>query len=591
VTRQCWIDVGDGVPIVRQCELAGVSRATVSAHRRSPPEDATDLLLCGLLDEIYTRRPFYGSRRMVVELRTQGHQVNRKCVQRLMRGMGLAAIAPGPHTSRPHPQHKVYPYLLRGVAVTRPNQVWSTDITYIRLARGFCYLVAIMDWYSRKVLSWRLSNTMEASFCIDCLGGLCRCTGHPRSSTATRTLSSRPSRSSACSSARVTISMDGRGRAFDNAEEEPENPDYPADPAFREQWSPRGVLRSTAGGEIEGTGPLTSERMKTIDEEFLAATFDFIERKEAEGTPWFVWFNTTRMHIFTHLKDESRSATGLGIHADGMVEHDGHVGQLLAKLDELGVTDNTIVIYTTDNGAEKYSWPDGGTSPFRGEKATTWEGGFRVPMMVRWPGRIAPGQINNEIISLEDWVPTLMAAVGVPDVKERLLEGHTAGDMTYKVHLDGYNLLPALTGESEEWPRNEFFCWVDDGTLGAVRYGRFKAHFSTQDHHGMDAWFFAQTPRKAPLLIDLRGDPFEVAPFESSFYGDWVQRLGEPAHVRRRPDDRDRPAVHGDLPELSAAAGERQLHAEAVRSEVPQSSARSAGRSERGFSLSARSGR
>ncbi len=309
-----------------------------------------------------------------------------------------------------------------------------------------------------------------------------------------------------------------------NAEEEPENLDYPKDPAFREKWGPRGVLRSTAGGELEDTGPLSRERMETIDEEFLAATFDFIERKQSEGTPWFVWFNTTRMHIFTHLKEESAGATGLGIFADGMVEHDGHVGQLLAKLDELGVSDNTIVIYTTDNGAEKYSWPDGGTSPFRGEKATTWEGGVRVPLMVRWPGRIAPGQINNEIISLEDMLPTLMAAVGAPDIKESLLKGHRIGRTTYKVHLDGYNLLPALTGASAEWPRNEFFYWVDDGSLGAVRSDRFKAHFSTQDHHGMDAWFFSQTPRKAPLLIDLRADPFESAPLEASFYDDWVNR-------------------------------------------------------------------
>ncbi len=309
-----------------------------------------------------------------------------------------------------------------------------------------------------------------------------------------------------------------------NAEEEPENPDYPKDPAFRKKWGPRGVLRATAGGRIEDTGPLTSERMKTVDEEFLAATINFIERKEAERKPWFVWFNTSRMHIFTHLKDESRGATGLGIVADGMVEHDRHVGQLLAKLDQLGATNNTIVIYTTDNGAEKYSWPDGGTSPFRGEKATTWEGGVRVPMLVRWPGRIAPGQINNEIISLEDWVPTLMAAVGVPDIKDRLLKGHSVGARTYKVHLDGYNLLPALTGQSTEWPRKTFFYWVDDGTLGAVRYDRFKAHFSTQDHHGMKAWLFSQTPRKAPMLVDLRADPFETAPFESSFYDDWVNR-------------------------------------------------------------------
>ena len=307
-----------------------------------------------------------------------------------------------------------------------------------------------------------------------------------------------------------------------NAEEEPENPDYPKDPEFREQYGPRGVIKSFAGGKIEDTGPLNSKRMETVDEEFLAASLDFIDRQHKAKKPFFLWFNSSRMHIFTHLKEKSRGKTGRGIFADGMVEHDGHVGQLLAKLDELGITDNTIVIYTTDNGAEKFSWPDGGTSPFRGEKATTWEGGMRVPMMMRWPAQLKAEQTNNEIISLEDMVPTLMAAAGVPDVKEKLLEGHKAGDMTYKVHLDGYNLLPALTGESEEWPRNEFFAWVDDGTLGAVRYKDYKAHFSTQDHHGVGAWFFAQTPRKAPLFVDLRADPFESAHEESSYYDDWV---------------------------------------------------------------------
>jgi len=309
-----------------------------------------------------------------------------------------------------------------------------------------------------------------------------------------------------------------------NAEEEPENPDYPKDPEFRKKFGPRGVIRSFADGRIEDTGPLTSKRMETVDEEFLAASLDFIDRQHKADKPFFLWFNTTRMHIFTHLKDGSRGRTGRGVYADGMVEHDSHVGQLLAKLDELGIAENTIVLYTTDNGAEKFSWPDGGTSPFRGEKATTWEGGLRVPMMLRWPGRIQLGQINNQIISLEDMVPTFMAAVGVPDIKEKLLEGHAVGDTTYKVHLDGYNLLPALTGESGEWPRNEFFAWVDDGTLGAVRYKDFKAHFSTQKHHGMNAWLLAQTPRKAPLLIDLRADPFEAAHEESSFYDDWLLR-------------------------------------------------------------------
>jgi arylsulfatase len=309
-----------------------------------------------------------------------------------------------------------------------------------------------------------------------------------------------------------------------NAEEEPESPDYPQDPAFREKWGPRGVIKASADGDIEDTGPLTSKRMETVDEEFLAATFDFIERQEEQETPWFVWFNTTRMHIFTHLKDTSAGATGLGIYADGMAEHDAMIGQLLDKLDELGVADNTVVVYTTDNGAEKFSWPDGGTSPFRGEKATTWEGGIRVPFMIKWPGEIEGGRVSNEILSLEDMVPTLMAAAGEPDIKQKLLDGYSTGDKTFNVHLDGYNLLPSLTGEADEWPRNEFFAWVDDGTLGAVRYNHWKANFSTMDHEGVDAWFHGQTPRKAPLFIDLRADPFEMAPEDSSYYDDWVVR-------------------------------------------------------------------
>jgi arylsulfatase A-like enzyme len=311
-----------------------------------------------------------------------------------------------------------------------------------------------------------------------------------------------------------------------NAEEEPENPDYPQSADFRETYGPRGVIRSTAGGEIEDTGPLTRERMETVDEEFLAAAIDFIERQEAQGTPWFVWYNTTRMHIFTHLKEESEGATGLGIYADGMVEHDALVGQLLDKVDELGAADNTIVIYTTDNGAEKFTWPDGGTSPFRGEKATTWEGGIRVPFMIKWPGRIEGGQVSNEILSLEDMFPTLIAAAGEPDIKQKLLDGYTAGDKTFNVHIDGYNLLPNLTGATDagEWPRQTFFAFVDDGSLGAVRFGRFKAHFSTQEHEGMTAWTKAQVPLKAPLLIDLRADPFEMAPVDSSYYDDWFLR-------------------------------------------------------------------
>ncbi|MFV0359832.1 sulfatase-like hydrolase/transferase, partial [Tropicimonas sp.] len=311
-----------------------------------------------------------------------------------------------------------------------------------------------------------------------------------------------------------------------NAEEEPENPDYPKDPEFRKKYGPRGVIKSSADGTIEDTGPLTKKRMETVDEEFLAAAMDFIERKEQENTPWFVWFNSTRMHIFTHLKPERNGATGLGLTADGMTEHDGMVGQLLDKLDELGATDNTIVIYTTDNGAEKFTWPDGGTTPFRGEKATTWEGGIRVPFLIKWPGHIPGGQVSNEILSLEDVFPTLVAAAGEPDIKQKLLDGYQAGDKSFNVHLDGYNLLPNLTGAADagDWPRQTFFAFVDDGSLGSVRFGRFKANLSIQEHLGLDSWRRGQTPLKAPLLIDLRADPFEMAPEDSPYYDDWQVR-------------------------------------------------------------------
>ncbi|MCO8122820.1 arylsulfatase [Stieleria sp. TO1_6] len=309
-----------------------------------------------------------------------------------------------------------------------------------------------------------------------------------------------------------------------NAEEEPENIDYPKDPEFRKKYGPRGVIKSTADGKIQDTGPLNSKRMETIDEEFLADTMDFMERQHAAEKPFFCWFNSTRMHIFTHLKEESFGKTGRGIYADGMVEHDGMVGQLLDKLDELGITDNTIVIYTTDNGAEKFSWPDGGTSPFRGEKATTWEGGIRVPFLLSWPSKIKGDRVSNEIISLEDCLPTILAAAGEPEIKEKLLEGHQADGKTFKVHLDGYNLLPYLTEEVPKCPRDRFFAFVDDGSLGAVRYQNWKFHFSTQERHGVNAWLHTQDSRKAPLIIDLLADPFETAPEESSYYEDWLVR-------------------------------------------------------------------
>jgi arylsulfatase len=306
-----------------------------------------------------------------------------------------------------------------------------------------------------------------------------------------------------------------------NAEEEPENPDYPQDPAFRERFGPRGVMHSYADGRIEDTGPLTRKRMETVDGEFMEAAVRFIRDADSQDEPFFVWFNTTRMHIWTHLKSESEGVTGQGVFADGMVEHDGHVGQLLDLLDELGITENTIVMYSTDNGAEVMSWPDGGTTIFKGEKNTTWEGGFRVPMVVRWPGRIAPRQVSNEIISLQDWMPTLLAAVGNPNIKEELLAGKSVGGETYKVHLDGYNFLPYFTGQVDEGPRREMFYFTDDGSLSALRYNDWKLNFTVQRAHGVGVWSEPFVPLRLPLIQNLRMDPFERAQEESMLFDKW----------------------------------------------------------------------
>ena len=312
-----------------------------------------------------------------------------------------------------------------------------------------------------------------------------------------------------------------------NAEEEPENEDYPlgmelADGrTFEEAFGPRGVIHSYADGRIEDTGPLTRKRMETIDGEVLDLATDFIRRANDEDQPFFVWFNTTRMHVWTHLKAESEGVTGLGIYPDGMVEHDGHVGALLDLLDELGIADNTIVYYSTDNGAETFTWPDGGTTTFRGEKNTNWEGGYRVPAMVRWPGVIEPGQVSNEIISQLDWLPTIMAAVGEPNVKEELLAGKQVGDRTFKVHLDGYNFLPYFRGETDVGPRREFFYFSDDGNLVGLRYNNWKVVFAEQRAHGLDVWQDPFTQLRLPKIFNLRTDPFERADHEAIGYGRW----------------------------------------------------------------------
>jgi arylsulfatase len=308
-----------------------------------------------------------------------------------------------------------------------------------------------------------------------------------------------------------------------NAEEEPEHTDYPKAsefPDFKKNFGPRGVIHSFADGRITDTGPLTKKRMETIDEEVNAKAMDFMERAKKEDKPFFIWWNTTRMHIFTHLKKESEGKTGLGIYPDGMVEHDGHVGQMLDKLKALGLEENTIVMYSTDNGAECMSWPDGGTTVFRGEKNTQWEGGYRVPCAIRWPGVIKPGTLVNEIGSHEDMLTTILAAAGEPDVTEKLLKGHKAIGRDYKVHLDGYNLLPALKGEAK-WPRKEFIYWTDDGSVAALRYNQWKISFLRQDAHGAHVWSAPFTALRAPLIANLRSDPFERAEYEGMDYSRW----------------------------------------------------------------------
>jgi arylsulfatase A-like enzyme len=305
-----------------------------------------------------------------------------------------------------------------------------------------------------------------------------------------------------------------------NAEEEPEHPDYPKDPQFKKRFGPRGVIHSFADGRIEDTGPLTKKRMETIDEEVTERALEFMARAKKAKKPFFLWWNSTRMHVFTHLKKSAQGKTGYGIYADGLVEHDGHVGQLLDKLEELGLAEDTIVMYSTDNGAEAFTWPDGGTTMFRGEKNTSWEGGYRVPCLIRWPGVVEPGTVFNDIAAHEDMLPTLLAAAGDPGIKDALLKGKKIGGMRYKVHLDGYNLLPALQGQGS-WPRREFLYWTDDGSIAALRYDDWKVIFLRQDAHGLRVWIEPFTELRAPLLTNLRMDPFERAEYEAMSYGRW----------------------------------------------------------------------
>jgi arylsulfatase len=313
-----------------------------------------------------------------------------------------------------------------------------------------------------------------------------------------------------------------------NAEEEPENEDYPKNPEFRKKFGPRGVIHSWANADgtqkIEDTGPLTKKRMETIDDDTSDAAIAFIEKQQKAGKPWFVWWNGTRMHFRTHVKAEHRGISGQDEYSDGMVEHDMHIGKFLKKLDELGIADNTIVFYSTDNGPHYNTWPDAAATPFRGEKNTNWEGGWRVPAMVRWPGKIQAESVTNQIVHHMDWLPTFLAAAGEPDIKDKLVKGDVkAIGRTYKVHLDGYDILPLLTDKTQESPRKEIFYFSDDGDLTALRYADWKMIFMEQKTQGtFRVWMEPFVPLRVPLMFNLRRDPYERAEITSNTYYDWL---------------------------------------------------------------------
>jgi arylsulfatase len=315
-----------------------------------------------------------------------------------------------------------------------------------------------------------------------------------------------------------------------NAEEEPEAPYWPKDDAeFLKAYSPRGVIKASADGKVEDTGPLTKKRMETIDDETTAAAIDFMDRQVKAKKPFFTWMNTTRMHVFTHVRESMRGQSGMpgNEYGDGMIEHDGDVGKLLKTLDDLGIADNTIVVYTTDNGPNQFSWPDAATTPFRSEKDTNWEGAFRVPAMVRWPGHVQPGQVSNGMISGLDWFPTLLAAAGDTGVKDRLLNGWKpeGSATTFKNHLDGYNQLEYITGKSPKSARSEFYYFDDDGNLVSIRYDDWKVVFHEQRiPGGFQVWQEPLVTLRLPKLFNLRMDPYERADTVSDQYNDWLVR-------------------------------------------------------------------
>ncbi|QKV52517.1 arylsulfatase [Comamonas antarctica] len=330
-----------------------------------------------------------------------------------------------------------------------------------------------------------------------------------------------------------------------NAEEEPEMDDYPKDPAFKERFGPRGVMHSWATDKddptemerwgrvgkqkLEDTGPLTKARMETCDDEFVEAATDFIKRQNAAGKPWFVWLNTTHMHLFTHTKKSSLGQAGRwqSPYHDTMVDHDKNVGQMLDLLDELGIAEDTLVQYSTDNGPHRNSWPDAGTTPFRSEKNTNWEGAFRVPLLLRWPNKIKAGSVCNEIIQHHDWLPTFLSAAGAPDVPEKLKSGYEAIGRTYKNHIDGYDFLPYLTGQAKEGPRKFFFYFSDDGDVLGMRFDNWKIVFMEQRVRGtMAVWAEPFVRLRLPKMFNLRTDPYEYADITSNTYYDWFLHNG-----------------------------------------------------------------
>ncbi len=307
-----------------------------------------------------------------------------------------------------------------------------------------------------------------------------------------------------------------------NAEEEPEDPDYPQDPEFKKRYGPRGVIHSFADGRIEDTGPLTKKRMETIDEEVTEQALRFIDEAHQSDKPFFMWYNTTAMHFRTHPAEKHKGKSGQDDYDDVMVAHDENIGRMLDKLDELGIAEDTIVMYSTDNGPHLNSWPDAAITPFRSEKNTNWEGGWRVPAFLRWPAQIKTGTVLNGIVSLQDMLPTFLAAAGEPDIAEKLLAGHTIGSKTFKVHLDGFNMLPYLSGEVKDSPRSFFFYFSDDGELLAIRMNDWKVVLMEQRAKQLMAWLEPFVPLRAPKMFHLRRDPFERADENSNTYWDWM---------------------------------------------------------------------